>query len=238
MEHSSNNLIPIFIGYDYRERAATNVLIDSLYQNTSQPLSITPLVTSQLENQNLYFRKRDPKQSTEFSFTRFLVPYIMKYSGWAIFMDCDMLCNSDIKDLWDQRNDDYSIMCVKHEHNPIERVKFQGEKQTPYPKKNWSSLMMLNCKKCKSLTLEYVNTASGLDLHRFNWLGSDEEIGSITGNWNYLIGVDKENSKKSLVPDLMHWTLGGPWFSDQRTMGGHFAAQWFAARDKAMQLWD
>ncbi len=238
MQDYTKNLIPIFIGYDYRERAATNVLIDSLYQNTSQPVSITPLVTTQLEKQNLYFRKRDPKQSTDFSFTRFLVPYLMNYSGWAIFMDCDMLCNSDIKNLWDQRNDDYSVMCVKHEHKPIETVKFQGEKQTPYPKKNWSSLMMLNCKKCKSLTLEYINNASGLDLHRFNWLESDEEIGSILGHWNFLVGVEDENNSSNLIPDLMHWTLGGPWFKDQRTMGGHFAAKWFASRDKAMQLWD
>ena len=116
------------------EKAAANVLIDSLYQNTSQPLSITPLVTSQLENQNLYFRKRDPKQSTEFSFTGFLVPYIMKYSGWAIFMDCDMLCNSDIKDLWDQRNDDYSIMC--DDMNIIQLKESSSRREAnPYPKK-------------------------------------------------------------------------------------------------------
>ena len=85
MQDYTKNLIPIFIGYDYRERAATNVLIDSLYQNTSQPLSITPLVTTQLEKQNLYFRKRDPKQSTDFSFTRFLVPYLNKFKNYALF---------------------------------------------------------------------------------------------------------------------------------------------------------
>ena len=84
--------------------------------------------------------------------------------------------------------------------------------------------MMLNCKKCKSLTLEYINNASGLDLHRFNWLESDEEIGSILGHWNFLVGVEDENNSSNLIPDLMHWTLGGQWFKDQRTMGGHFAA--------------
>ena len=87
--------IPIFIGYDRRERAATNVLIDSLYQHSSVPLAITPLVTPQLEAQGLYWRERDPRQSTAFSFSRFLVPQLMGFEGWAIFMDCDMLCRSD-----------------------------------------------------------------------------------------------------------------------------------------------
>jgi hypothetical protein len=156
--------IPIFIGYDPRERAATNVLIDSLYQHSSVPLAITPMVTPQLENQGLFHRERDPKQSTAFSFTRFLVPYLMEYQGWALFMDCDMLCRADIKALWDQRDDRYGAMCVQHEHVPGETVKFLGEVQSAYPKKNWSSLMLLNCSRCTNLTVDYVNTASGLEL--------------------------------------------------------------------------
>ena len=97
--------LPIFIGYDPRERAATNVLIDSLYQHSSVPLAITPLVTSQLESQGLFRREWDPKQSTAFSFTRFLVPYLMVTRAGPQFMDCDMLCRSDVKALWDQRDD-------------------------------------------------------------------------------------------------------------------------------------
>ena len=151
----NQKVIPIFIGYDYRERAATNVLIDSLYQNTSFPISITPLVKKQLLEQSFHNRKRDPKQSTEFSFTRFLVPFLMNYEGWAIFMDCDMLCRSDVYELWQERDEKYSILCVKHDHKPISKNKFQGELQTNYPKKNWSSLMLMNCKKCKELTIEY-----------------------------------------------------------------------------------
>ncbi len=231
--------IPIFIGYDHRERAATNVLIDSLYQKSSVPLSITPLVTAQLISQGLYFRKRDPKQSTDFSFTRFLVPYLMDYKGWAIFMDCDMLCFSDIKQLWDKKDNQYSVMCVKHNHVPSDPVKFQGELQSKYPKKNWSSMMLINCEKCKSLTLDYVNEASGLELHRFKWLDGDHEIGSISSDWNFLIGVNnKENINQNEKLSLIHWTLGGPWFREQRSMGGHLAAKWFAARDKSIQLWD
>ena len=134
------NTLPIFIGCDYRERAAANVLIDSLYQNSSLPISITPLITNQLVNKGLYWRTRDPKQSTDFSFTRFLTPYLMNYDGWAIFMDCDMLCKTDIAFLKNFFDEKYSVICVKHNHIPDQPTKFQGEVQSSYPKKNWSSL--------------------------------------------------------------------------------------------------
>ncbi len=233
------NTIPIYIGYDFRERAATNVLIDSIYQNTSKPVSITPLVTSQLEYQGLYWRSRDSKQSTDFSFTRFLVPYLMDYEGWAIFMDCDMLCFSDIKELWDLRDENYSLLCVHHDQKTSENTKFLGEKQTNYPKKNWSSLMLLNCKQCKKLTLDYVNSASGLELHRFLWLEGDHKIGEIDMSWNYLVGVDKGTKENNKIKfKNIHWTLGGPWFKKQRTLGGNLAAKWFSSRDEAMKLWE
>tara|TARA_B100000212_G_scaffold342473_1_gene329841 strand:+ start:1966 stop:2679 length:714 start_codon:yes stop_codon:yes gene_type:complete len=234
-------IIPIFIGYDFRERAATNVLIDSLYQQTSHPISITPIVKSQLEKQGFHSRKRDSKQSTDFSFTRFLVPYLMNFEGWAIFMDCDMLCRADISELWDQKDEKYSVLCVKHEHVTEEGSKFLGEKQIPYPKKNWSSLMLMNCKKCKALTIDYVNHASGLDLHRFNWLESDEQIGEIKGQgWNELITLENLNKsqKDNSNSKLIHWTLGGPWFKEQRNLGSDFVIEWFTARDEAMRLWE
>tara|TARA_B100000242_G_C43055460_1_gene493985 strand:- start:21040 stop:21744 length:705 start_codon:yes stop_codon:yes gene_type:complete len=232
--------IPIFIGYDYRERAATNVLIDSLYQNSSVPISITPLITSQLVKKGFYFRKKDPKQSTEFSFTRFLVPHLMNYKGWAIFMDCDMLCFEDINKLWEKRDDKYAVMCVKHEHIPSEKTKFQGEIQSQYPKKNWSSLMLFNCEKCKKLTINYVNSATGLELHRFFWLSSEDKIGELDKSWNFLIGVSDNNDYYENTENLslVHWTLGGPWFKEQRFMGGRLAANWFASRDNSMKLWD
>jgi len=232
--------IPIFIGYDPRERAATNVLIDSLYQLSSTPLAITPLVTPQLEAQGLYRRERDPKQSTAFSFTRFLVPHLMGYEGWALFMDCDMLCRADIQALWEQRDDRYGVMCVQHEHVPGETVKFLGEVQSAYPKKNWSSLMLLNCSRCTKLSVDYVNTASGLELHRFHWLEGDHEIGALDSGWNHLVDVQDAPTAAAEEggPQLLHWTLGGPWFQAQRSMGGVLAAEWFGARDDAMKLWD
>jgi len=229
--------IPIFIGFDPRERAATNVLIDSLYQHSTMPLAITPLVTPQLEAQGLYWRQRDPRQSTAFSFSRFLVPRLMNYDGWAIFMDCDMLCRSDIAELWALRDENYAVMCVQHEHVPSEDVKFLGEVQSRYEKKNWSSLMLFNTGRCQALTPEYVNTATGLELHRFHWLNDDSAIGALPlERWNHLVDVQDP----CLAPRsaLLHWTLGGPWFREQRTMGGPLAAEWFSARDDMTRLWD
>ena len=228
-------MINIFIGYDNRERAASNVLIDSLYQRSSLPISINILKNNQLINSGIYWRKRDPKQSTDFSFTRFLVPYLMDFNGWAIFMDCDMLCQDDIAELWNQRNENYSLMCVKHKHKPKNKTKFLGEPQTSYPKKNWSSLMLINCSKCKNLTVEYVNSASGLDLHRFNWLDNDNEIGEIKGTWNNLVQDSKKSNDNA---SLIHWTLGGPWFKEQRDYEDVLTDKWFKAREESMRLYD
>lgn len=230
------SLIPVFIGYDPRERAATNVLIDSLYQSSSAPAAFVPLVTPQLQAQGLYWRERDPRQSTAFAFTRFLVPHLMNYQGWAIFMDCDMLARADIAELWSLRDDRYAIMCVKHQHSPDENVKFLGETQSAYPKKNWSSLMLLNSERCGALSPDYVNSASGLDLHRFHWLEGDHLIGSLPESWNHLVAV--QDPAKADAASLLHWTLGGPWFREQRTMGEGLAAEWFSARDDALRLWD
>ena len=240
MNDNNQKVIPIFIGYDFRERAATNVLIDSLYQYSSYPLSITPLVTYQLVKQGYHSREREEKQSTDFSFTRFLVPFLMNFQGWAIFMDCDMLCFSDIGELWEERNEKYSLLCVKHNHQPVEKTKFQGEIQSSYPMKNWSSLMLMNCKKCKKLSIDYVNNASGLDLHRFNWLENVNEIGAFNSDgWNELICSDNNAiSRNDSYSKLIHWTLGGPWFKDQRNMGGKYARKWFSSREEAMKLWD
>ncbi|MCT0223919.1 glycosyltransferase [Synechococcus sp. CS-1328] len=232
--------IPIFIGVDPRERAAVTVLIDSLYQHSSAPLAITPLVTPQLEAQGLYWRARDSKQSTAFSFSRFLVPRLMDYRGWGIFMDCDILCRGDIAELWALRDERYAVMCVQHEHVPAETRKFQGEVQSAYPKKNWSSLMLFQAGRCTALTPEYVNTATGLDLHRFHWLAGDHEIGALPDRWNHLVAVQPppQRSAGEGGPVLLHWTLGGPWFREQRTMGEALAAEWFAARDAASRLWE
>ena len=216
-------MIPIFIGYDSRERAATNVLIDSLYQQSSLPLAITPIVNSQL--QSVFWRERDPKQSTSFSFTRFLVPALMGYQGWAIFMDCDMLVLEDIAKLWALRDDRYAVMVVQHDHVPKEERKFLNEPQSKYQKKNWSSVMLFNNSRCRVLDPSYVNTASGLELHQFKWLESDELIGSLPKGWNHLVGHDEPDPAAHNV----HFTTGGPYFKEYETV--EHARDWFDERN-------
>ena len=231
--------IPVFIGYDPHERAAVNVLADSLVQHSSRPLAITPIVARQLDG--VLSRPRNPNQSTEFSFSRFLVPWLMDYQGWAIFMDCDMLARGDITELWHQRDERYAVMVVKHDHVPRESVKFLGARQTRYTRKNWSSLMLFNCSRCTALSPDYINSASGLQLHRLEWLPDERSIGSLPmGRWNHLIDVQPPATAPAADggPALVHWTLGGPWFRDYRFGGGVLAAEWLAARDEAFRLWD
>ena len=229
----------MFIGYDPHERAAVNVLADSLVQHSSLPLAVTPIVARQLKG--VLTRPRQPNQSTEFSFSRFLVPWLMDYQGWAIFMDCDMLARGDIAELWALRDEQFAVQCVQHDHVPGETVKFLGAEQTRYARKNWSSLMLFNCSRCTALTPDYVNSASGLQLHRFEWLEDDRRIGPLPlGRWNHLIDVQPADPRPAEQggPALVHWTLGGPWFRQYRLGGGVLAAEWLAARDEAFRLWD
>ena len=201
-------MIQVFIGYDPREAIAFSVLAYSIQARSSVPVAITPIMLSQLKG--LMTRERHPLQSTDFSFSRFLTPYLSGFTGWSIFMDGDMLVLDDIAKLHALRDDRYAVMVVKHEHIPRESRKFLNEPQTAYQKKNWSSLMMFNNARCRALTLDYVNTASGLDLHQFKWLGDDTLIGEIPDRWNHLVGCHSPRKDVSLV----HHTLGGPYFNE------------------------
>jgi lipopolysaccharide biosynthesis glycosyltransferase len=144
-------------------------------------------------------------------------------------MDCDMLVMDDIARLWALRDDRYAVQVVKHVHVPREDVKFLGEKQTRYEKKNWSSVMLMNCARCTALTPDYVNTATGLELHQFKWLESDALIGELPREWNHLVGYDAPASRVSLA----HFTIGGPYFSEYRDC--EYAREWFAERDAMLR---
>lgn len=211
-------MIQIFIGYDPRETVAYSVLAYSIHSRSSQPVSVTPLMLSQLKG--VYTRERHPLQSTDFSFTRFLVPYLSRYAGWSLFMDCDMLVLDDIAKLWSLRDDRYAVQVVKHNHIPKEDTKFLGAKQTKYEKKNWSSVILFNNAKCRALTSAYVNTATGLELHQFKWLGNDNLIGELPHRWNHLVGYDSPNMDVSLV----HYTIGGPYFEEYKNC--EYAEAW------------
>jgi hypothetical protein len=219
--------IPVYIGFDPRETVAFQVLSHSIHARASSPVSITPLMLSELRG--LYWRQRNPLQSTDFSFSRFLTPHLCDYQGWAVFMDCDMLMVDDIAKLWSLRDDRYAVMCVKHDHRPKEEIKFLGAVQTKYEKKNWSSVMLFNNSRCRALTADYVNRASGLELHQFKWLGDDSLIGELPHRWNHLVGYDAPSNDVSLI----HYTLGGPYFDEYRDC--EHAAAWFAERDASLR---
>jgi len=221
-------VIRVFIGYDTREAAAFGVLSHSIHRHASQPVAIAPVMLSELEG--VFHRERNPLQSTEFSFSRFLTPWLCDYQGWAVFMDCDMLMRDDIAKLWALRDERYAVQVVKHVHVPKEEVKFLGAVQTKYEKKNWSSVMLMNCAKCTALTPEYVNRASGLELHQFKWLQGDQLIGEIPHAWNHLVGYDAPRRDAALV----HYTIGGPYFEAYRDC--EYAAEWFAERDAMLAV--
>lgn len=218
----------IFIGYDTREPIAFSVLAHSIATRATRPVQITPLVRSSL--QLYYKRERGPTESTEFSLTRFLVPHLCDYRGWALFMDCDMLARVDVTALYYEhaRNGDKAVLVCQHDYAPRDTVKFLGQAQTSYPRKNWSSVMLFNCAECRALTPGYVNSASGLDLHRFAWL-RDDQIGSLPLDWNYLVGEDGQTTHE---PKVVHFTCGGPWFPDYFDVP--YADEWRLERDRML----
>jgi lipopolysaccharide biosynthesis glycosyltransferase len=211
-------MIRVFIGYDQREAIAYHVLSHSIQRLASEPVTIASLRLSQLKS--ILTRPRDPMQSTEFSFSRFLTPYLCDYAGWSIFMDCDMVMLDDIVKLWELKEERYAVMVVKHVHVPRETVKFLGEPQSKYEKKNWSSVMLFNNVRCRALTPDYVNTASGLELHQFKWLPSDDLIGSLPARWNHLVEYDPPDPDAA----LLHYTSGGPWWVEYKEC--EYAKEW------------
>ncbi len=222
------SLIRVFIGYDSSEIVAAHVLAHSIHERASSPVSITPIMLSQLRA--VHHRPSHALASTEFSFSRFLTPYLCDYEGWALFMDCDMLCRDDIARLWALRDARYAVQVVQHNHQPTAAVKFNNNVQTRYEKKNWSSVMLFNCSRCRVLTPEYVNTASGLELHQFKWLDDEEQIGALPRRWNHLVGYDDSDADVGIV----HYTEGGPYFSEYTDCD--YADDWVACRNRATSV--
>lgn len=200
-------MIRVFIGFDPVESQPWHVMAHSIMRQSSLPVSITPVALANLKG--ILTRDRHPLQSNDFAFSRWLVPWMCNYEGWALFVDCDMIVRDDIAKLWALRDDRFAVMCVHHNHVPAETTKYLNTPQTPYVRKNWSSVMLFNCPRCAALTPEYVNTASGLDLHQFRW-APDSAIGYLPKQWNHLEGYEPHDPDAKLV----HWTIGGPYFRE------------------------
>ena len=203
-------MIPIFIGYDPREAIAFHVCANSIIRNSSVPVSITPLALNNFKD----YTETHTDGSNQFIYSRFLVPHLMGFNGWAIFMDGDMIVRGDIAELWSLRNMYCDVMVVKHDYKTKMTEKYLGAKNEDYPRKNWSSVMLLNCGSfpTRKLTPEYVQKATGAHLHRFEW-AQDDRIGSLPIEWNWLPDEFGPNPNAK----LLHYTLGTPCFHDFAT---------------------
>ncbi len=218
--------LKVFVGYDSKEAPAFHVAAHSLLAHASRPVSITPLMQPALRSAGLYTRERKPNEATEFSMTRFLVPHLSDYQGYSLFLDCDVLVQADIWDLllFTLINPGKAVYCCQHDYIPKALTKFDGHEQTKYPRKNWSSVMLFDNAKCKALTPEYVNSATGLELHRMHWT-TDDKIGGMPLAWNWLVGEYDRNPGAK----ILHYTNGTPCFLDY-AMGDHAAEWWDAYR--------
>jgi len=218
---------PVYVGWDSKEEIAYEVCRHSLLARSTTPVEVVPIKQAELRSRGLYGRPVDPLASTEFTYTRFFVPYLAGYGGWALFCDCDLLWLADIGELIALADDRYAVMCVHHDHRPPESWKMDQRQQTLYPRKNWSSLVLYNCghPANRTLTPEVVNRETGAYLHRFQWL-DDGLIGAVPETWNWLEGW----SKRPLAghPNVVHFTRGGPWFDNWRDVA--YGDLWLAER--------
>lgn len=214
-------MVPVFIGYDPREAIAFHVCVNSIIRTADMPVAVTPLALRNLAG----YTERHRDGSNQFIYSRFLVPHLMGFSGWAIFMDGDMLLRDDIRHLWELRDESKAVMVVKHDYLTKMREKYLGARNENYPRKNWSSVMLWNCAHPanRALSPEFIESASGAQLHRFTWL-DDALIGALPIAWNWLPDEFGPN------PDakLLHWTLGTPCFHDFAT--SPMAEEWHRER--------
>ena len=213
----------IFIGYDPREAVAFHVCANSIIRHATKPVSITPLALNTLYD----YDERHKDGSNQFIYSRFLVPHLTGYKGWALFVDGDMLFRDDIAKLFALIEHDKAVMVVKHDYKTRCAEKYLGAKNENYPRKNWSSVVLWNCGSAinNKLTPGFVQKASGAELHRFGWI-PDDRIGELPREWNWLPDEFGENK----AANLLHWTLGTPCFHDEEYANAPMATEWHRER--------
>ncbi len=234
--------LKVFVGWDSREDIAYQVCKQSILNHASVPVQVIPLKQQELRKRGIYWRDEDKLASTEFTFTRFLVPFLSDYEGWSLFIDCDFVFKTDIKELFDLANDKYAVMCAHHEYTPKEGVKMDGKAQTQYPRKNWSSCVLFNCGHSSNRKIDdtLVNNEhkTGAYFHRFSWL-PDSQIGQFSHEWNWL--TDWYDEPEDGTPKALHYTEGGPWFEEYKEC--KYCSDWYNVKlsyleTKNDQLWE
>lgn len=220
------NIINLFVGFDQREAIAYHVFCQSVIQHSSLPIQITPLAPNSIN----FYHESHEDGSNVFTYSRFLTPYLMNFSGWAIFADGDMVCKEDLANLWKLRDSQKAVQVIKHDYKTKSPIKYLGNKNENYPRKNWSSLILWNCShpKHKILTPSFIKDTNGAYLHRFSWL-DDTEIGEINPEWNWLATEYDDNPNAKII----HYTLGTPCFKEYRFTS--MSNDWHQTLRKALQ---
>ena len=220
------NKITLVVGFDQREAVAYHAFCQSVLEKASMPIQFVPLA----ENTLIGYRETHTDGSNKFIYSRFLTPYLNNFSGWAIFADGDMICQTDIKELWDLRDEAKAVQVVKHDYQTKAHTKYLGNKNENYPRKNWSSLILWNCAHPahRLLTPEFVQRQTGAYLHRFSWL-QDEQVGELPQIWNWLAIEYQDNPQAKLI----HYTLGAPCFKDYAD--SEMAEPWHLAHHRLSQ---
>lgn len=224
-------MIQVFAGFDSREAIGYHTFCQSVLENASAPVSIAPLHSPLLAR---VYQAGQRDGSNAFTYSRFLIPYLMGYSGWAIFVDgSDMLCTGDIAELWAMRDALCAVQVVQHDYKTRHPVKYIGTPMEAanedYPRKNWSSVMLINCGhfNWRSLAPESIATSSGAHLHRFEFI-SPRFLGELPAEWNWLTDEYGPNEEAK----LLHWTAGMPGFEHYKN--AMYANDWRRAKDRAM----
>ena len=214
--------IPVFVGYDPREAIAYHTCVNSIIRNSSQPVAVVPVALNLFKD----YAETHTDGSNHFIYTRFLVPYLMDYQGWAIFIDGDMIVRGDIAELWNLKQYTKDAMVVKHDYKTKMTEKYLGSPNEDYPRKNWSSVILWNCNALRNriLTPEFVQQSTGAFLHRFSWI-DDERLGELPAEWNWLDVEYEWNPMAKLV----HYTLGTPCFHEFADQGD-FSDEWHRER--------
>jgi len=202
-----DDIVELAVGFDQREAIAYHTFVQSVIDKSTIPVKFLPLNMNALSSYN----ETHTDGSNQFIYSRFLVPYLLNFKGWAIYADGDMVCVEDIKKLWDLRDANYAVQVAKHNYKTKIQNKYWGNKNENYPRKNWSSLILWNCEhpSHKVLTPEFIEKQSGAFLHRFSWI-NDDEIGELKKEWNWL-AMEYEEKKEI---HLIHYTIGTPCFEE------------------------
>ena len=203
-----HNTTDVYVGYDDIQPVAYHVFCNSLIRNAKKPLNIHPLYTKNLES---IYTETHTDMSNTFIYSRFLVPFLNGYEGYAIYADGDMIVNADISELLDLIDPNDAVSVVKHDYKTTLHTKYCGAPNEDYPRKNWSSVIVWNCGHPDNaiLTPEFVASSTGKQLHRFTWI-DDSDIGELPIEWNWLAGEYEAREDAKLI----HYTLGTPCYED------------------------